>query len=493
MAGTLSVALHLGLLLLILLSGGRRDGYDDDDTPLTRLVFVDADVAPRRDGHDVADRSAAMRPPVAQEPPDVPDAEPPTLTPVEIDTPSEAADEEPLVDLEVRARAAVPPVLEPLETLVLPPEQASALQERIERLAEELLKTPRVRTTWQQDGRQYDAELVLEPALDGTEPDRVVAQISAEDQGRQLETRILLKRLPFSHFAQLVDRWDPEVQLHDDEIVGRMHINSRFNLLHDAQARPTFLGKVTTAAGGYTHRSQGRRRELEIFREGIETSAARIPLSAQAQSFEQARGKRDIRLHDLARDAEITFFRDGSYAGRDRRSGAPLLGERPTGRSVYFVAARGAAVHVRGVVSGRFLVYSPQRIVVEGSLVYAHDPRVDPDSDDYLGLVSDQDIVVAPPHVTGPGDLRIHGALYAKRRVVVTHIDHSKSATLEIFGSVAAGTLTASEPRYATKIEYDWRFERRRPPGYPSTDRFEAEDWNGQWTEVVERSAAATF
>jgi len=47
----------------------------------------------------------------------------------------------------------------------------------------------------------------------------------------------------------------------------------------------------------------------------------------------------------------------------------------------------------------------------------------------------------------------------------------------------AAGrTLTATEPRYATKIEYDDRFERARPPGFPSTNRYEAAAWDGQWT-----------
>ncbi len=51
------------------------------------------------------------------------------------------------------------------------------------------------------------------------------------------------------------------------------------------------------------------------------------------------------------------------------------------------------------------------------------------------------------------------------------------------------GTISATEPRYATKIEYDSRFERQRPPGFPSTNRYEVEDWNGQWAELPERTA----
>jgi hypothetical protein len=493
LAGLLSVVLHLGLLLLILVSGGRRDGIDDDDTPVTRLVLLDADSAVRREGAEMAVWNPAMPTRVDGTRRDFLEIEPPTLSPAEFEMPPDEADDVPLEEIEVPDRAALSTVVEPLAALVMPRAQASELLRRVERLAQELVKAPRARSTWQQDGRDYDAELVLQPATDGVEPDRVIAQISAEDKGRQLRTRIMLKRLPFSHFAQLIDRWDPEVQLHDDRIVGRMHINSQFNLLYDSQATPTFLGRVTTAAGGFTLRSQGRRREAEVFREGIETGAARIPLAVQTHAFERARHDGSVRAHEIAHDAAITFFPNGGYAGRDRRTGSSLFSERPSARPVYFIAARGATVYVQGVVSGRFLVYSPQRIVVEGNLVYAHDPREDPDSDDYLGLVCDKDIVVAPPRVTGPGDLHIHAALFARRRVVVTHIEHPDPATLEIFGSLAAGTLTASEPRYATKVEYDWRFERQRPPGFPSTDQFAAEDWDGRWTEVTDESKAAAF
>jgi hypothetical protein len=491
-AGGLSVVLHLGLILLLLLSGGRRDGIDDDDTPLTQLVFVKAEIPARHEGAELTAWTPKDSGHAIGEQRKFLEIEPPTLSPIEIDA-TPVADDLPPLEVEVPDDSILATAVDPLASFAMPQAQASALVKRVERLAEELVSRPRARTAWEQDGTQYDAELVLEPATDGIEPDRVIAQINAEDQGRRLTTRIMLKRLPFSHFAQLIDRWDPTVQLHDDKIVGRMHINSRFNLLYDSQAMPTFLGKVTTAAGGFTVRSEGSKRELEIFREGIETRAGRIPLTEQMHAFERARGDDKVRLHELADDTSITFFPDGSYAGRDRRKGSSLFSERPTDRPVYFVAARGATVYVQGIVCGRYLVYSPQRIVVEGNLVYARDPRKDPDSEDLLGLVSDRDIVVAPPRVTGPGDLHIHAALFAKRRVVVTHIDYPETATLEIFGSLAAGSLTASEPRYATKIEYDWRFERRRPPGFPSTDRFAAEDWDGRWTEVADRPESVAF
>lgn len=96
-----------------------------------------------------------------------------------------------------------------------------------------------------------------------------------------------------------------------------------------------------------------------------------------------------------------------------------------------------------------FVVHSPRQISVEGGITYTRDPRSDSDSGDFLGLVSDRDIEVAPPNVTGPGDLNIQAALFVRRHMVVADSGHRDSATLNIYGDLAAGTLSGSEPRFA--------------------------------------------
>ena len=328
----------------------------------------------------------------------------------------------------------------------MPQVQAAALLKRVERLAEELAEAPRKRVSWQQDGRHYDAELVLEPARNGDEPERAIAEVSSEQRGKQLRTRISLTQLSYSHFAQVIDRWDPAVQLHDDQIVGRMHINSRFNVLYDSQAAPKLAGKVTTAgaastwSGGAAERTlMSFRRALKPMRGGFRSQSRVCPSNGRSTSRTSASTNlRVIRVSDFS----PTAVTGGTTRPRVRRIRQPVC--RPIG--VFFIASRGATVYLRGVVSGKFLVYSPTRIVVEGDTRYARDPHNDPESDDFLGLVCDGDIEVAPPGVTGPGDLNIQAALFANRRIVVTKAMHSPSATLHIFGSLAAGSLSESEP-----------------------------------------------
>ena len=139
------------------------------------------------------------------------------------------------------------------------------------------------------------------------------------------------------------------------------------------------------------------------------------------------------------------------------------------------------ALHIQGTVDGKVLVYTPDSIVIEGDLQYANDPREDGDSDDFVGLVAERVVEIAPPEVTGPGDLEIDASIYARRQFAVREYRSRRSGTLVIHGSLAAGSLTATEPRYATRIEYDKRLEGARAPGFPLSDRYELETWDGEW------------
>jgi hypothetical protein len=187
-------------------------------------------------------------------------------------------------------------------------------------------------------------------------------------------------------------------------------------------------------------------------------------------------------VYELAADTRIRFFADGSYRWTDLDTMQSQYLNEPDDHPVYFIGKGKAALHVQGVVAGKVLLYSPRLIVIEGNLTYATDPRNDADSEDYLGIVSDRVVEIPGPAITGGGDLEIDAAIYAGRRFVVNDIDRGRTSTLRIYGSLAAGTISATEPRYATKIDYDTRFERQRPPGFPATNRYEVANFDGQWT-----------
>jgi hypothetical protein len=336
----------------------------------------------------------------------------------------------------------------------------------------------------QHEGRQYVALLERRPAADSMDIERVTVEITTEQNGKRLRTQLDMKRLAFSHFAQLVDQWDTGVQFHDDEIVGRFHSNSEIYVGYDRAVAPRFLAVVTTAARGFTvATSAGYRRNDEIFRGGFKTQAGRVALPGKFSPFESEHGGESSGVQSFAHETRITFYPDGSYGWRELGVNSPEH-KQVMSTPAYIVAARNTTICVHGTVSGKVLVYSPERIVIEGSLIYAHDPRLTADADDYLGLLSSKDVEIARPNVTGPGDLEIHAAVYARRRFVVTDEDAPRNGTLLIYGSLTAGSLSATEPRYSTRYQFDRRFEHERPPGFPLTNRYEIESWDTQWRQV---------
>jgi hypothetical protein len=493
-AGALSALLHFGFLLVLVHSGGQPG------TPGDMPVVILDNLAPRSPAKEYPRTPDQDPPPLAAESPpkqakleqlelDAAFAEP--FDPATVSTPTLLAEvDEPALTLVEQIHETPAPSIPP--TIDLPstrkvdiaPADQTALIERIARAAKTLTEG-QTEVAWQENGREYRALLKRDTPLESTALETVTADVTTVDQGMSMHTKLLLSRLAFSQFTQVVDRWDPNVQLHDDEIVGRFHSNSALFIGYDSQATPKFTGKVTTAARRlrFANGSSPRRREA-MFQGGLQTFADRIELPKQAPPFLLDPPDEDAHVHRFADDVHITLHADGSYSWQERKSAVAERREYSPSSTVYLLAAPDVTLFVRGAIRGRVLAYSPDRIVIEGSLTYVTDPRGSDDAEDYLGIVSEGNVEIARPYVTGRGDLRIDAAIFARRRFLVTDIDHRRAAKLWIYGSLTAGSISATEPRYATKVEFDSRFDKVRPPGFPSTNRYEVASWDPAWHEA---------
>jgi hypothetical protein len=368
---------------------------------------------------------------------------------------------------------------------VMPQPEQVMLERNVQKVAMELLDTNATASTvsWQQDGQEYSARILRQPASDSTGLEQVIAEIMTSKDGKRLKTHLSLKRLAFSHFTQLVNAWDPNIQLHDDVIDGRFHSNTEFGLATVGNVKPKFFGKVTTAASTLTYSGNiNTRRDRDVFQGGAETKTDRVTLPRDMPDV--VGGGEENDRHIFSGDTRIIFNPDGSYVWRLANGEGDLQRREPSPKPQYLIGDKDAKLYVRGTVSGIFTVYSPNDIEIEDDLVYHKDPRQTLVSRDYLALISGRDIRIAAGAVTGPGDLNVHGALFARRRFYTEAVDHSKPATMFIYGSLTAGTILETEPRYATKLDYDKRFEYLRPASFPMTRRYEVDSWDQDWKEV---------
>lgn len=389
--------------------------------------------------------------------------------------------------------AMVPePTVAPAVAEIPKPEQ-QMLARSVQQVAQKLLDARATDTeiTWQQDGQQYSARVRRQPAADSTGIEQVIAEVMTHKDGKRMKTRFSLKRLAFSHFTQLVNHWDRNIQLHDDVIDGRFHSNTQFAFTTTRNAAPRFFGKVTTAASTLTFDGFNQRRNKDVFQGGFETKTERVLLPREMPEVVNGGDAGDRRV--FADDTRIIFNADGSYVWRNANGHGELRREEASQAPRYLIGEKGAKLYVRGTVSGLFTVYTPNDIEIEDDLVYAQDPRQTVLSRDFLALIAGRDVCVGAPEVTGPGDLTVHAAIFARRRFYIELTDRGRSgdATLVIYGSLTAGSLSETEPRYATQVDFDKRFEYLRPAGFPMTRRYEVDSWDPDWEEV-EREDATT-
>ena len=387
------------------------------------------------------------------------------------------------------ASAAQIPVAGPAESeLPLPaPKRMSDRQEKMlnrkfQEWTEDFHRDREPGIAWQHGGQDYFASFKELPAADSMGRDQVIVNITTEEDGLRLSTEMRMNRLTFSNFAQFVHRWDPEISIHNDELDGRFHSNSKFNLAYTRKIRPKFLGKVTTSSRGVkVVDSRGFVKRDEIFLGGLETGVKRIALPKRAIPFVGNAKPHDGDVQYFDANTRITFYANGTYGWQAIEADEPEQIRALSADAAFLFGSHKVKLHVSGTVKGRVLVYSPERIIIEDDLTYARNPAEDAGANDYLGLVSDRYVEVAKRAVTGPGDLHIYASIYAGRRFVVRGYRKRENAMLHIYGSLTAGSLSATEPRYYTKIQFDKRLESLRPPGFPMTNRYEVESWNGVW------------
>jgi hypothetical protein len=270
--------------------------------------------------------------------------------------------------------------------------------------------------------------------------------------------------------------------MHDDVIDGRFHSNTEFGLTTMGGVKPKFFGKVTTAAATLTFGNVSTSRNKDMFQGGAETRTDRVTLPRDMPDVLNGGDESDRRL--FAEDTRIIFNPDGSYVWRLANGEGTLQRSEPSQKPRYLIGDKGAKLYVRGTVAGIFTVYSPSDIEIEDDLVYLKDPRQTVVSRDFLALIAGRDIRIAATEVTGPGDLTVHAAIFARRRFFTEAVDHAKPATMFIYGSLTAGTILETEPRYGTKLDYDKRFEYLRPAAFPMTRRYEVDSWDQDWREV---------
>jgi hypothetical protein len=366
----------------------------------------------------------------------------------------------------------------------IPEKYQKNIQKKISKFVDKISKETFNDTTftWKDKDQIFHANISRVLPETSTDLEELIIHITTLEERNNLSTKIKMKRMAFSNFAHFVDFWDPLVVVHDDEIDGRFHSNTNFSISRSKGVLPKFNGKVTTASYELPGASSFPIFNYDdIFTGSFEVGVTEIlfPKSLAPISTDSTANR--FSIHNIFKETWITFTDDGSYKWKGKSTKSTKNYEIPQNQPHFIIGDKKSKIHLSGILRGKVLVYSKSDIIIDDDLTYAINPKIFEYSNDFLGIVSQKNIEIAHPIYTGWGDLKIFGAICAKNRFRVPNRMKDEGAILYIYGSLSAGSISATEPRYGTKVVFDKRFENQRPPNFPLTDRYEISDWKKKW------------
>ncbi len=273
----------------------------------------------------------------------------------------------------------------------------------------------------------------------------------------------------------------------DDEFFGPVHTNDQLHIY----GSPQFHDEVASGAATIDYWHGGPPQDDPVFDKGVQLNTPYIPLPLNTDLI-AAKGLEADGLFFSANTVEIVLFVNGSDEGKMDvkvgNGGAWTEYDIPANGVCY---VDGRAV-IQGELAGQLTIASNDDIEIYDSLVYHTDPRLDPESTDILGVVSEKNILLdGSPH--GPNadvaDETIMGCFMALQWSLTAenYASGTPRGTLVLYGGLIQkrrgpiGTFSGNSGQPLTGWTKDYTFDSRLldypPPAFPTTGQVEKIAW----------------
>ncbi|MCD4828905.1 MAG: hypothetical protein K8R90_05690 [Candidatus Cloacimonetes bacterium] len=352
-----------------------------------------------------------------------------------------------------------------------------------------------------------------DPALEIGEY-RITSTVDYEDVN--VQTVVFDRQLPFSYWALFVNSFPRYYYGNGEGADGPVHINGKMRV--GQNPGPQWLGNVTTTqgvayyaganAGNYTgfhgdnnnfsHRGITLPTHLGLTAAAIASSHKIDPLFAGSSSSfvsvvlnRAADGTQYIELADVlptdprllraawATDAEWNAF-------LAQHTASVKLGDITSG----ILYSSAFDLRVRGELDGQLTISTENKIYIDDDIYYHDDPRVVDDSDDLLGLMAEDGMIIstsADPHTgikynNDYGDASalyqgctVMGNMYTPSTITIENLrDGCRGDWITVGGrvqEVISATWSGGSHWTGFKevINYDDRLRKMTPPGIPYT------------------------
>ena len=258
-----------------------------------------------------------------------------------------------------------------------------------------------------------------------------------------------------------------------DTVYGPMHTNTVIK----TSGSPVFYGKVTSKAG-ITPSPTSKKNKAKYYggwEIGIENEVP-TDLSYIQNAATAGNGGAAVNTKCLY-DKKVTF--DFQADGSVIRT---VQGDPPDTVLVADIAPTGAIwsteeVRVEGVFNGAMTIYSDDDIFIDDDLVYADDPLINEHSNDILGLVAKNDVLITD-NAANNSDCNVQACVMAVKGSwgAENYASRPVAGVLKFTGSICqdnrgpVGTFTPGKgikSGFSKRYYYDPRLGTMSPPNFP--------------------------
>lgn len=279
-----------------------------------------------------------------------------------------------------------------------------------------------------------------------------------------------------------------------DHLDGPTHTNGHFNIY----GNPIFGGEVRSVDDYIRFYNNGNNINLQQttnppydlpdFQQGMIFGAAGFNMPTQALNLRTASTSGGLRL---VGSTTVLLNADGTMNVTNTAAGFNNTNMALPANGALFVACSGsrctsgASLTISGTLNGSLTAGAQRDIIIPTNIVYADDPRINPASDDVLGLIAERDVIITQG---APNDLEIDASIMAlDTSFMRDNWSQGLKGTLTVYGGIIqdergpVGTFNGGTGQkisgYSKDYTYDTRLLNTPPPFFPTTGDYITLAW----------------
>jgi len=266
-----------------------------------------------------------------------------------------------------------------------------------------------------------------------------------------------------------------------DTVWGPFHTQDYLRV----SGRPVFWGKATTKKKLIKYNSSAKPYFYGGFEKGVD-----LPLPLDGLTPIENAADADGYKFTSKDTVYLTFAVDSlkiKYAWNGATTTVLASSFAPNG----VIFAKNSVLRLQGIVKGQYSVVASGssgkgKIFLDDDIVYNSDPRDNPSSEDMLGILAKNDILITQ-NVANNSSIDIHASIYSESGGfgAQNYDTRPVSGNINLLGGIiqntrrAVGTFSGSTINhgFSKRYRYDDRLMFSSPPMYPGTGAFEIVSW----------------